>query len=214
MLRRIERHIRTRLAAGLLILLPVVVTYLVLRLLVGFVDGLLDPFFNQLQARGVLAGRIPGLGFITALLLVYLAGVVGATVLGRQLVNLGHRSMERIPLIRIIYRTAKEATNVFANSHAERYSRAVLVEFPRPGVQSLGLVTGRYRGADGVEQLTVYIPTVPNPTSGFLVIVREDEVHETPFTVEEAMRIVLSGGILTEEIQHAAVSRPQQPAKP
>lgn len=212
-LRRVESHLRTRFMAGLVIVIPLVVTYLVLRLLFGFVNGLIEPAARYLPNVPFLSRFplwLPALSIVLTAFVLYLAGVFYHTFVGRRLVALGHNLAERIPLVRIIYRATRQATEVFSGNHLRQFSSVVLVEFPRKGIKSIGLVTGRIRDSAGEELLTVYIPTTPNPTSGYLILVKAEEVTETDMTVDEAMKIVISGGILAEEVIRTRPAKPSQ----
>ena len=119
-----------------------------------------------------------------------------AHVLGVRLINLGHRIMEFIPVVKSIYGTARTATIMLSSSNDHPSSGVVLVEFPHPGMQSIGLVTSHMTDTNGEEILAVYIPTTPIPSSGFLVMVPAKDVTFIDMSVDEAMKVVISGGIL------------------
>ncbi|MCS7207415.1 MAG: DUF502 domain-containing protein [Dehalococcoidia bacterium] len=192
---RLEHHLRRNILTGLAVLVPAVITYLVVRFVVEFVDGLLRPLTGRL-----FHGVVPGLGLAITVVALYIIGLVVTTVVGRQLVQMWNGLMERVPGIRVIYRTARQVADVFNSHSAARYRRVVFLEFPRPGLRSIGLVTGEWRERDGRVHLVVYIPTVPNPTSGFLVVVPADQVEETSMSVEDALKVVVSAGVLAEEV--------------
>ena len=193
--RRVLLHFQRTLGAGILVILPIGITMLVLK----FFFDLLNPLFEP--ATDLLPGReVTGLGLAALLILVYLVGLVAAFVLGRRLIALGHRIMEVIPLVKGIYGTTRAAVTMLSNTNDHRYSGVVLIDFPRAGIKSIGLITSRMTGTDGEEVLAVYIPTTPIPSSGFLVIVPVSEVTTTDISVEEAMRIVISGGVLSARV--------------
>ena len=194
-LRRILVHFQRTLGAGILVILPIGITALVLK----FFFDLLNPLFEP--ATDLLPGReVTGLGLAALLILVYVVGLVAAFVLGRRLIDLGHRIMEVIPLVKGIYGTTRAAVTMLSNTNEHRYSGVVLIDFPRPGIKSIGLITSRMTDVDGEEVLAVYIPTTPIPSSGFLVIVPVAEVTTTDMSVDEAMRIVISGGVLSARV--------------
>jgi len=197
-LRRLEHHLQGRFVAGVLVLIPALVTYLVVRALVGVVDGAVTPVLRFFLDGHIPPWTFPAVSVLVALLLVYLVGVFVAFPIGHRLVNRANALMERIPVVRPIYRASRQAAEVLRPSEEGRFRRAVFLEYPRPGIRSLGLVTGTLT-AGGRRKLVVYIPTVPNPTSGFLALVDEDQVEDAGLTVEEVFKIVLSGGILAEE---------------
>ncbi|MFN3974043.1 MAG: DUF502 domain-containing protein [Dehalococcoidia bacterium] len=196
---RLEHHLRRNILAGLIVLVPSVITYVVIRFVVDFVDGLLLPVTSRF-----FHAVVPGLGLALTIVGLYFIGLMVTTVVGRQLVNLGNTLVERIPFVRVIYRTARQFTDVFSNISTARYQRVVFLEFPCPGVRSVGLVTGEWHGPNGRLQLMVYIPTVPNPTSGFLVVVPAEQVEPSDMSVEDAIKLVVSAGVLAEEVSRKA----------
>ena len=198
-LRRIARHFQRTLVAGMLVMLPIGITALVLKFLFDLLTPILQPVTDLLPGPD-----IRGTGLIALLILIYLVGLVAAFVIGRRLIGLAHRIMELIPFVKGIYSTTRTAVQLLGGSleasARDKYSGVVLIEFPRPGIHSIGLVTSRMDNPDGGEFLSVYIPTTPIPSSGFLVIVPESEVITTDISVEDAMSVVVSGGILTRRV--------------
>ena len=202
-LRSVVVHVERTLGAGILVVLPIGVTVLVLK----FFFDLLDPLLQEPILRWLPGPDIPGLGLVALLILVYLAGLVTTQVLGRAMLDLGHRILELIPVVNSIYSTTRSAVQLLSNSDKQPYRGVVLVEFPHPGMQSFGFITSRIQDENGENKLAVYIPTTPIPSSGFLVIVREKDVTPTELSVEDAMKVVISGGLLAErEIQRLPVA--------
>ena len=185
--------------AGILVMLPIGITALVLKFIFDLLTPILQPVTDLLPGPD-----IHGTGLIALLLLIYIVGLVAAFVIGRRLIDLAHRAMEVIPFVKGIYSTTRTAIqllggNLEANDR-DKYTGVVLIEFPRPGIHSIGLITSRMDNPDGGEFLSIYIPTTPIPSSGFLVIVPDTEVITTDISVEEAMSVVVSGGILTRSV--------------
>ena len=176
-----------------------------------FFFDLLDPI---LQRPFDLAWDrdIPGLGLAALAILIYLAGLIAAFVLGRRFINVAHRTMEVIPVVKGIYSTTRAAVLMLSNTNDHRYSGVVLIDFPRSGIKSIGLITARMTGSEGEELLAIYIPTTPIPSSGFLVIAPATEVTLTDMSVDEAMRIVISGGVLSSRLfEHIGVVTQDNP---
>jgi uncharacterized membrane protein len=189
------------LGAGILVVLPIGVTALIFKFFFDLLDPLLEPIVNLIPGPSP-----PGLGLVALLILIYLLGLVTTQVLGVRLINLGHQIMEFIPVVKSIYGTARTAVIMLSTSNDQPYSGVVLVKFPHPGMQSIGLVTSRMVDAAGEETLAVYIPTTPIPSSGFLVIVPAKDVTPTDMSVDDAMKVVISGGILAgQEFQQFGV---------
>ena len=203
--RRVIRHFERTLGAGILVMLPIGITVLVLKFIFDMLNPILEPAIAYLPGP-----QAPGFGIVALLILIYLVGLVAAFVLGRRLISIGHRILEVIPLVKGIYSTTRTAVQLLARGDdAKRYAGVVWVEFPRTGVWMIGLVTSSNPFRDGNDILSIYIPTTPIPSSGFLVLVPADQVQETDMTVEEAMSLVISGGILTERVfQRAGVDAP------
>lgn len=184
-------HLERTLGAGILVILPIGITALVLKFFFDLLDPLLEPLTDYLPGK-----EITGLGLAALLVLVYLVGFIAAFVVGRRLIGVGHSVMEFIPLVKGIYSTTRAAVGILSNNNDRRYTGVVLIEFPRPGIKSIGLITSRMTDANGEEMLAVYVPTTPIPSSGFLVFAPVSEVTTTDISVEEAMRVVISGGVL------------------
>lgn len=206
--KQLRSHFRTRIMAGLLLLIPVIATYVVAKFFINFIVETLQPSLGTIS-NGPFAWitKIPiELTALTlALLVLYLVGVITTTVIGRRLEQKWHTFIERIPVVRPIYRIVRQTVGVFSGGTALQSSKVVLLHYPRQGVLSMGLVTGTYPLDSSKILLTIYIPTIPNPTSGFLAIVEKEEVIETDLTFEDAMKIVVSAGVLTEEVVQAHI---------
>ena len=196
---RLESHAWRRIASGFLVLIPLIVTFLIIRFIFIFVDG----FFRG--ERGIIRPWIegtpldfPGFGVAIVLVILYVIGVLVTARAGRKALDWQGVVLSRIPVVKNIYGVAKQATDNFSGPGGHGFSRVVFIQWPRKGVKALGFVTGRCYSPDveGGELLVVYIPTVPNPTSGNLAFVAEEEIIETDISVEDAMKLVFSGGIV------------------
>ncbi len=204
-LRSIGGHFRGKIISGLLILLPLGATYLIVK----FVFDVIDPPLVQL-IDGITDRHVPGVGIVSFIVVLYLVGIVGSYVIGRRLISFGHSMANLIPIVRPIYRTAKQTVDALGPSSIEKhYSRVVLLDFPRIGIKSIGFATSTFKAPNGDPLVAVYIPTTPIPTSGYLALVREDEVTSTNLTVDEAMKIVISGGVLTPEAIEGKEEEPE-----
>ena len=199
-------HFQRTMGAGVLVILPIGITVLVLKFFFDLLDPVLEPVVELLPGA-----TITGTGLVALIILVYLLGLFAAQVVGRRLIGFGHKVIELIPVVKGIYGTTRMAIEILSHSHNgvengngdtddQEYAGVVLIDFPRPGIQSIGLITSSMLDTDGEEVLSVYIPTTPIPSSGFLVIVSASEVTRTDMTVEDAMRVVISGGIWIDSV--------------
>lgn len=187
------KHLKGRFIAGLFVVIPMGITIFILSFLFNFTDGILGSYLDQLFS--IITGKelhFPGLGIVTGAVVIYLAGLLATNVLGTQLLKLGDDLMVRIPLVKSIYSSSKQLIKVFREGKSS-YRRAVFVDWPRPGVKAVGFVTAEVV-RNGERLVVVYIPTMPNPTSGFALFFREEDVFESGMTVEDAVKFVVSGG--------------------
>ncbi|MGH2453563.1 MAG: DUF502 domain-containing protein [bacterium] len=183
-------RLRTYLITGLLVILPVAVTYLVLRWLFTTLDTMLQPLFRYILGRSV-----PTLGFVAGILLIFLTGVVASNVLGRRLIARLEQVILRIPLARTVYSSIKPLSQRMLEDRRGAFQRVVIVEWPRPGLFALGFVTGGESSPAAPGLLHVFVPGTPNPTSGFVVLVPGEQTRPAGITVEEALHFVIAGGI-------------------
>ena len=198
-----EGHIWRSLASGFLVLIPLIITIMVVKFLITFVDG----FFRPLPFVRGTPYDVLGIGVVFSLVLLY---VIGAIVLSKghgRVAQWQNAVMSRVPVVKGIYGVAKQTTDALSSPTGHRFSRVVFIEWPRVGYLAIGFVTGRLHSPSDNEtpMLAVYIPTVPNPTSGNLAFVPEGEVIETDLTVEDAMKVVFSGGIIFPDTMLARV---------
>ena len=192
--RRTEEKILTRLGAGFLVLIPLVLTLLVGRFVYIWVEDFMAPLLETLFRRS-----IPGVGFITFILFLYVVGTTATSKIGRRAIDIGHTLFGNIPVIRLLYGAVKEAIDLITVATDREFKRVVLIEYPRRGIKAIGFLTGQFQDDQGEQQAVVYIPTTPNPTSGFLAIVSLDEVQPTNLKVDQAMKLVISGGIFASQ---------------
>lgn len=188
-------HIRTHIVRGLLALVPLVLSYFVIRLIYLQVDKRVASWIER-----VLHVRVPGLGLLLVLVLLYLTGLAVSHWWGRKAFRIVEFLTTRIPLIKTVYHVGKQLTDAISLPDKQGFHRVVLVQHFRPGVWSIGFVTGTIleRGKKkGPKFLKIFIPTAPNPTTGFMVMVKESEVRDLDWSVQDAMNAVISGGLVS-----------------
>jgi len=191
-------RIRNRMASGLVLLVPVVVTVLILRLLLSATAGILLPVIDPAVADWPPLWRA-ALSVGLLLIVIYLLGEGAAHVLGRRILGIGDAILLRVPFVKVIYSASKQVVAAFQRPSARAFHSVVFIEFPREGMRAVGFVTGTVSSADGETWNTVFVPTTPNPTTGFLQVVRASEVIHTDFTVEEGVKMIMSLGVLAPE---------------
>ncbi len=195
MLKTIRRHLVT----GLILWIPLLITFLIIRFLIRFVDQILLFLPPPWRPEALLGFNIPGLGVILALAILVGTGVVAANFAGRRLMELGDRIVTRIPLVSGIYSGAKQvAETLFADS-STAFKRVMLVEYPRKGIWSMCFQTselvGEIQSRTEDDVVCVFLPTTPNPTSGFLLFIPKHELVPLDMRVDEGLRMIISLGV-------------------
>ncbi|MCK5237497.1 MAG: DUF502 domain-containing protein [Deltaproteobacteria bacterium] len=199
-----KKLIKRYFITGLLILVPLYITGYVLLLIVGFMDSLLKFLPEVIRPETYLPFHVPGLGIIVTIVVVFLVGVLGANFFGKRLIRIGEWFLSKIPLIRSVYKASKQFLETFfLKDQEDGFRKVVLLEYPRRGMYGFGFVTGKTRGEvqrlTGENTINVFIPTTPNPTSGFYFAVPEKELTPLNMTVEEAFKMIMSGGMVMPE---------------
>lgn len=180
--------------------MPLGITFLVVRAIVGFLDKSLLLLPDAFQPERVLGFNIPGLGVVLAVALVLVTGMIMANLLGRRLVAFWESQLARIPLVRTIYSAIKQIMEAVLATDAKSFRKVLLVEYPRKGVWSLAFMTsddlGEVQDKTAANVISVFIPTTPNPTSGFVLMVPESDVIELDMSVEEGLKMIISMGVV------------------
>lgn len=194
---------RKYLIAGLLVWMPLGITFLVIRAIVGFLDQTLLLLPKAYQPDNLLGIHIPGLGVLLAVVLVLATGMIVANLLGRRLVNAWESLLSRIPLVRTLYAGIKQILEAVLATDGQSFRRVLLVEYPRKGVWSLAFMTsdqlGEVQEKTRSEVMSVFIPTTPNPTSGFVLMLPKEDVIELDMSVEQGLKMIISMGVVVPD---------------
>jgi uncharacterized membrane protein len=190
--------IRKIFITGLLVSLPALVSVYILNLTFRAIDALLGDLLR------LYAGyTIPGLGFLATIGLIFLVGLLATNVFGHRLVRMAEGLFTKIPFVRPIYAATRQIIDAFSLQSRNVFEAVVMVEYPRKGIYGIGFVTGKTRGEvqekTATEMMVVFVPTTPNPTTGFLLLVPREEVVYLSMTVEEALKLIISAGVVTPE---------------
>ncbi|MGE0313143.1 MAG: DUF502 domain-containing protein [Lautropia sp.] len=200
---------------GLILWVPLAITLWVLNLIVTSMDQSLALLPPGWRPRMLLGYDVPGLGVVLTVLIVFITGVFAANLVGGKLVAIGEQLLARIPIVRSIYSSVKQVSDTILSPSGNAFRQALLVEYPRRGVWTIAFLTGTpaadlagligghgigpgtgQRGGDGADFVSVYVPTTPNPTSGFFLMMRRDEVVELDMSVDAALKYVVSMGVV------------------
>jgi len=186
---------------GLLIWIPLSVTFTVLAWIVNTLDGWIMPWLPQhLNPKTILGFDIPGLGVLLCAFILFATGVIGANVLGQRIVRFWEALLARIPVVKSLYNSIKQVSDSLFSDSGKAFRKALLVQYPREGIWTIAFLTG-VPGDDitqrlGGDYVSVYVPTTPNPTSGFFLMLPSKDVIELDMSVDEALKYIISMGVV------------------
>lgn len=194
-------RLRNYFLTGIVITAPIIITAYIAWQFVGWIDGIINPLIPaDYKPETLLHVTIPGLGLVVVAILLTLVGFLAANILGRTLVKLGERVLNRMPVVRSIYFALKQIFETVFSQSSQSFKDVVLIEYPRRGIWTVAFVTGKGEGEVrrllDQDVVTVFVPTTPNPTSGFMLFLPRAECRLLDMTVEEGLKLVISGGVL------------------
>ena len=213
------KRIRRYLVAGILVWVPLGITLLLINLLVGFMDRTLGLIPLAYRPETLLGFQIPGLGVILTIIILLVTGVLVANFVGRSVIGGWESLLERIPVVRSIYSAAKNFAEIVFSDSGKAFKKVYLVEYPRKGIYTLTFQTasemGEVQARTGEEVICCFVPTTPNPTSGFIIIVPKADAIELDMTVDEAAKLIMSLGVVVpkwtkQETQELPLKMPDE----
>lgn len=195
---------------GLLIWIPLATTIMLLAWIVGFLDQILLLLPDSIRPEKTIGVRIPGLGLVFGAFVVVATGMLTANVLGQKLVGLWEKVLAHIPVVKSIYYSVKQVSDTLLSGSGQAFRKALLIQYPRKGIWTIGFLTGK-PGGDVVnylegEYVSVYVPTTPNPTSGFFLMMPKEDVVELGMSVDQALKYIISMGVVAPPPHDAAVA--------
>jgi uncharacterized membrane protein len=197
---RVRRFGRRYLIAGLLVWVPILVTVLVVRFILGLMDQTLLLLPPSVRPEALFGVHIPGLGLLLAVLLLVFTGVLVSNIIGRSLVALWEELMNRIPFVRALYSGVKSFSTTILSNQGNSFKKVLLIEYPRKGIWSIGFQTAGdvplISAHTGEAQVCVFIPTTPNPTSGFIMMVPRSQAIELDMSIDAAMKMIVTLGVV------------------
>ena len=197
------KKLQKYLIAGLLVWLPIVVTVLLFRFLITLMDQTLILLPSQLRPEAVIGFKLPGLGLILTLLVLIITGIFAANFIGKSMVNFGEKIFKKIPIVRSVYSAAKNFADIVFSDTGQSFKKVLLIQYPRKGVYSLAFQTstnlGEVQKKTGSDVVCTFVPTTPNPTSGFIIIIPKEDVIEMDMEIDEAFKMIVSLGVVVPE---------------
>lgn len=196
--------IKKNMIAGLLVTVPVAFTYIILEFVITRVDGLMVPIVSKIVGEKGMetlnAYSVPGIGFLLLVLFVFFIGLIATNFFGKKMFEVGELVLHKIPLVRVIYTTIKKVVDMISQSQTPTFEKMVLVTYPRSPLKTIGIVACDTRGTVlkmiGKRSVNVFVPTSPNPTTGFIIHVPVEDVNFLEMTVEEGLKMIISFGVV------------------
>lgn len=191
----LTKHLKKKFLTGLFVLIPLLVTIYIIYLVISFVDTILSPVISNITLR--LTGKeiyVPGTGLFLFAVVAYATGILASNYIGKRMLSYGERLVKKIPFVKGIYSSVKDMTDSFSSEKKHSFKEVVLAEFPFQGRHAIGFVTNRITGQSSEELCTVFVPTTPNPTSGYLIIIPEGELIFLDMPVDNALKYIISLG--------------------
>ena len=194
------KNLRKYLITGLLVWLQIVVTVLLFRFLITLMDQTLILLPSPIRPESLIGFTLPGLGLILTVLVLLITGIFAANIVGRSMVNFGETIFKRIPVVRSVYTASKNFAEIVFSDTGQSFKKVLLIQYPRKGVYSLAFQTstslGEVQKKTGSDVVCTFVPTTPNPTSGFIIIVPKEDVIELDMEVDEAFKMIVSLGVV------------------
>ena len=194
------KYLRRYLVAGLLVWIPLGVTVFILRVLIALMDRTLLLIPEQYRPEEWLGFTVPGLGLLLTVLVLLVTGLLAANIVGRSMVGLWESLLDRIPVVRSVYSAAKNFAEIVFSDSGQSFKKVLLIEYPRKGIYSLAFQTatnlGEVQARTGEEMICTFVPTTPNPTSGYIIIVPKKDIIELDMEIDEALKMIISLGVV------------------
>ncbi len=189
----IIQNFRSKLFAGIAALLPLYLTFFILRFLFETLERMSAPMLKNIGLE------IPGLGIVLTIVFIFILGVIVTNFLGRKIFAIGERFVTKVPIVNTVYSTLKQITETFTKGTTEAFEGAVYIEYPRQGLWTMAFISGESKSKDGIPYYHLFVPTTPNPTSGFFLMIPQADARPTGMSVEEGLKTIISGGLLAPE---------------
>lgn len=201
--------LRRYLVAGLLVWVPLGITFLVIKFLLDLMDKLLFVLPVEWRPETLLGFTVPGFGLMLAIIILLLTGFIGANLIGRRLLKIWESFLESIPLVRTLYSSVKQILSSILSTGGHSFRKVLLIEYPRRGIWTLCFQTGaaakEVQANMDKESVVVFVPTTPNPTSGFIIVVPQEDTRELDMDIETALKLVMSLGIVADDDRDSKV---------
>tara|TARA_B100000886_G_scaffold325557_1_gene271228 strand:- start:488 stop:1081 length:594 start_codon:yes stop_codon:yes gene_type:complete len=188
------QNLRSKLLTGIVTLLPLYLTYIVLKFILKTLNDISEPILNRLNIE------IPLLGILLTLLLVFSIGIVVTNFLGKKVFEIGEKIVKKVPLVSSIYLSIKQILNTITNNSTDEFKGTVYIQYPRKGLWTMAFISGESTSENGKIFFHLFVPTTPNPTSGFFLMIPKEDAIKSNLSVEDGLKAIISGGLLAPKL--------------
>jgi len=187
-----KQNLKTAFISGLIVAIPLGITIFTLQFIFGFIDNIFGRYFRE-----ILPFYIPGIGFIATFIIIFFLGAFVNHWLGKKMFDRIERRLSKLPFLGSLYTVSRQIVEIIGSSRRKEFQKVIFLQYPAEGIWTIGFVTGQSLAADGIRMYNVFVPTTPNPTSGYMVFIPCEDAVDTKLTIEEGLKMLISGGLVS-----------------
>jgi uncharacterized membrane protein len=187
-----KSNMKTAFISGLLVAIPLGITIFALQFIFGFVDNIFGQYFRE-----ILPFYIPGIGFISTILIIFFLGAFVNNWVGKKMFERIEKRLSKLPILGSLYTVSRQIVEILGSSRRKEFQKVIFLQYPAEGIWTIGFVTGETLSVDGMRLYNVFVPTTPNPTSGYMVFIPHEDAVDTKLTIEEGLKMLISGGMIS-----------------
>jgi uncharacterized membrane protein len=187
-----RQNVKTAFISGLLVAIPLGITIFTFQFIFGFIDNIFGRYIRE-----ILPFYIPGIGFIATFLIIFLLGAFVNHWLGKKMFERIEKRLSKLPILGSLYTVSRQIVEIIGSSRRKEFQKVIFLQYPAEGIWTIGFVTGQSLAADGMRMYNVFVPTTPNPTSGYMVFIPWEDAVDTRLTIEEGLKMLISGGMVS-----------------
>jgi len=187
-----RQNVKTAFISGLLVAIPLGITIFTFQFIFGFIDNIFGRYIRE-----ILPFYIPGIGFISTFIIIFLIGAFVNHWLGKKMFERIEKRLSKLPILGSLYTVSRQIVEIIGSSRRKEFQKVIFLQYPAEGIWTIGFVTGQSLAADGMRMYNVFVPTTPNPTSGYMVFIPWEDAVDTRLSIEEGLKMLISGGMVS-----------------
>ncbi|MGC9513901.1 MAG: DUF502 domain-containing protein [Fidelibacterota bacterium] len=187
-----RQNVKTAFISGLIVAIPLGITIFTFQFIFGFIDNIFGRYIRE-----ILPFYIPGIGFISTFIIIFLIGAFVNHWLGKKMFERIEKRLSKLPILGSLYTVSRQIVEIIGSSRRKEFQKVIFLQYPAEGIWTIGFVTGQSLAADGMRMYNVFVPTTPNPTSGYMVFIPWEDAVDTKLSIEEGLKMLISGGMVS-----------------